>query len=259
MGMWPPGPAERPARIGCAGAYGIDHRRVTIPVYLEAVPRKTFAGAIDWPGWCRSARDEEAALAALAAYAPRYAAAIGASGKGLPARVETGDFEIVGRLEGNAGTEFGVPSLPAPGDEEALSKAEAERLAAILEACGSAFDAAAKAAVGKELRKGPRGGGRDLPRIVEHVDEAASAYLREVGGKPGPGTGAAADRERARLRKAMLEAFFASVRGESPPPGPRRTRPYWPPRYLVRRAAWHLLDHAWEVEDRSRPLRADPG
>jgi hypothetical protein len=24
----------------------------------------------------------------------------------------------------------------------------------------------------------------------------------------------------------------------------------WPPRYVVRRAAWHVLDHAWEIEDR---------
>jgi hypothetical protein len=24
----------------------------------------------------------------------------------------------------------------------------------------------------------------------------------------------------------------------------------WPPRYFVRRVAWHVLDHAWEIEDR---------
>ena len=25
----------------------------------------------------------------------------------------------------------------------------------------------------------------------------------------------------------------------------------WPWRYVVRRIAWHVLDHAWEIEDRS--------
>ena len=233
-------------------------RTGTILVYLESVPRKAFAGAIDWPGWCRGARDEEAALAALASYVPRYATAIGGAAKGLPAAADPSDLEVVGRLKGNAGTEFGVPSLPAPGDEEALAMPEAERLAAILEACWSAFDAAAKAAAGVELRKGPRGGGRDLPKIVLHVDEADGAYLRELGGRLARDGAADAGKESARLRKAMLEAFVARVRGESPPPG-RRTRPYWPPRYFIRRAAWHLLDHAWEIEDRSLPPAADPG
>jgi hypothetical protein len=25
----------------------------------------------------------------------------------------------------------------------------------------------------------------------------------------------------------------------------------WPARYVIRRTAWHVLDHAWEIEDRS--------
>jgi len=25
----------------------------------------------------------------------------------------------------------------------------------------------------------------------------------------------------------------------------------WPARYAIRRTAWHVLDHAWEIEDRS--------
>jgi hypothetical protein len=25
----------------------------------------------------------------------------------------------------------------------------------------------------------------------------------------------------------------------------------WPPRYAIRRLAWHVLDHAWEMQDRS--------
>ncbi len=47
--------------------------RVSCPVYLEVGRRRTFAAALNWPGWCRSGKGEEAALEALAAYAPRYA------------------------------------------------------------------------------------------------------------------------------------------------------------------------------------------
>ena len=27
----------------------------------------------------------------------------------------------------------------------------------------------------------------------------------------------------------------------------------WTPRYAARRMAWHALDHAWEIEDRTEP------
>jgi len=35
---------------------------------------------------------------------------------------------------------------------------------------------------------------------------------------------------------------------EAPLKAPDRS---WPPRYAARRIAWHALDHAWEIEDRS--------
>jgi hypothetical protein len=25
----------------------------------------------------------------------------------------------------------------------------------------------------------------------------------------------------------------------------------WPARYAIRRCAWHIVDHAWEIEDKS--------
>ena len=50
-------------------------------------------------------------------------------------------------------------------------------------------------------------------------------------------------------RKAMLEALAASARGEVPEEGPRGGK-RWTGRYFVRREAWHVLDHAWEIEDR---------
>jgi hypothetical protein len=46
-------------------------------------------------------------------------------------------------------------------------------------------------------------------------------------------------------RKAITDAIRASAGGTQF--GEKR----WPPRYVARRMAWHLLDHAWEIEDRS--------
>ena len=44
-----------------------------ISIYLEIGQKKTFACAIDWPGWSRAGRDESSALQALLDSAPRYA------------------------------------------------------------------------------------------------------------------------------------------------------------------------------------------
>ena len=46
---------------------------INLDGYLETGQKRTFAGALDWPGWCRSGRDEASALQALFEYASRYA------------------------------------------------------------------------------------------------------------------------------------------------------------------------------------------
>ena len=58
--------------------------------------------------------------------------------------------------------------------------------------------------------------------------------------------------EHHRLQLRMLEALAASVRGEVPQEGPRGGKK-WSGRYFVRREAWHVLDHTWEIEDRAEP------
>ena len=55
--------------------------------------------------------------------------------------------------------------------------------------------------------------------------------------------------EAGRVRRAMFDALEAGLRGEIPERGPRGGK-MWTPRYFVRRVAWHMLDHAWEIEDR---------
>jgi hypothetical protein len=52
------------------------------------------------------------------------------------------------------------------------------------------------------------------------------------------------------LRATLVDALTAVSRGE-PLANPNKARKRWPARYAVRRAAWHVLDHAWELEDRS--------
>jgi hypothetical protein len=220
-----------------------------LDVYVEAGTKRVFAGAVDWPGWCRSARGEQAALQALVDYLPRYVAAMGASGRGVPRPRAVSDLHVSQRLKGDATTEFGAPSRAPKADGRPLDAAELKRQVKLWRACGAALDAAATAAKGKELAKGPRGGGRELDAIVAHVFEADRAYLRLIGGRfPKPQGGAAGAMPA--LRDAMVDALEARARGE-PPAHPRRSGTYWSPRYFVRRSAWHALDHAWEIEDRA--------
>lgn len=211
-------------------------------VYVETGAKRVFAGALEWPGWCRGGRDEGSALEALLAYAPRYAAALKRTRLGFRA---PSDLRVVERLPGDATTDFGAPSGAPAIDAEPMSEAGLRRAQAILRACWRAFDAAADAATGTELRTGPRGGGRDLDRIVEHVVGADGGYLRMIGAKPGPEQEAGPEP----MREAILDGLGTAVR-DGVPPSPRGGK-RWTPRYFVRRSAWHVLDHAWELEDRT--------
>jgi hypothetical protein len=221
----------------------------SVAIYLEVGAKRTFASAVDWPGWSRGARTEQEAVAALAAYGDRYQAVVRSAAPKFTAPKDTSEFKIVKRLKGNAGTDFGVPSLGLPSDGAPIPAAELERLARILEACWDAFDRAAKSAKGLELRKGPRGGGRDLDKMMGHVVEADQAYMAQLGARP-PKSGAGRAIKPSDLHAAMLAAFRARVRG-LPFADPRATKNPWTPRYFARRVGWHVLDHGWEIEDRA--------
>ena len=227
----------------------------SVAVYLEVGSKRVFAGALDWPGWCRSGRDEDAALQALVAYGPRYAAALGSAGRGVEPPADPSAISVVERLRGDAATDFGVPGVAPAADDRPLNDAELERLTGLLRASWRKFDRTARAARGKELRKGPRGGGRELEAIVEHVLEAEGAYLSRLGERFKRSPEAELTDEMERLRTSILAALSDRAHGVPPPPSRRRSR-LWTPPYAVRRSAWHALDHAWEIEDRSAP-RAD--
>ncbi len=158
-------------------------------------------------------------------------------------------FKVVKRVKGNATTDFGVPAIGIPSDGAPLAKAELERLERVLAACWSALDRAAKNARGLELRKGPRGGGRDLDTIVEHVSGAEDMYITKLGARAPKAAGKRTVRPND-VRDAILAALRATALG-LPVAEPSRVKSLWTPRYFVRRAAWHVLDHVWEIEDRA--------
>ncbi|HYF65154.1 MAG TPA: hypothetical protein VD886_20170 [Herpetosiphonaceae bacterium] len=219
-----------------------------IEVYLERGKKRTVAGVLGWPGWCRAGGDEDEALAALQAAGQRYADVLDAAGINVPVPADGSAFAVVERLAGKGATDMGIPVIPPSLDADPVDAKDMERLQAILKACWKALDKAAEHAEGKTLRLGPRGGGRDLDGILEHVRGAEQGYLASLGGKaPKDKDGQPDDQA---VRKAILETLEASARGEIPAKGPRGgTR--WSPRYCVRRMAWHILDHIWELEDRA--------
>jgi hypothetical protein len=220
-----------------------------IEIYLEVGQKKVFAGALDWPGWCRAAGDEATALAALAAYAPRYARIFSRSKVDFVSPDGPAAFAVIERLKGSSTTDFGAPDQAPTRDAEPFDEAARERSEAILAAIWRAFDRTVAAAEGKELRKGPRGGGRDLDGVVRHVLGADAAYLRRVAQRFSGDEGAPLDTELRRTRGAIRAALEAGAHGEIPAKGPRGGA-LWTPRYFVRRVAWHNLDHLWEIEDR---------
>jgi len=220
-----------------------------IDIYLEAGAKRVLASALDWPGWCRGGRDRAAALQALVDYGPRYARVLRGARLGFHAPTAASAFAIVEIIKGNATTDYGVPALAPSADARPVDDAELRRLESILRACWRAFDRAAEAAEGRKLSVGPRGGGRDLNRMKEHVQGAEGSYLSSLGGKLSLADDVPLDEKLRLTQQAVLKALPAAARGEFPARGPRGGL-RWSPRYFVRRAAWHVLDHAWELEDR---------
>jgi hypothetical protein len=217
-----------------------------VTVGAEVTRNKAFASALDWPGWSRAGKTPEDAVAALAAYFDRYAAVVRLAKLDFPLDASVA-FDVTEETDGNASTEFGIPEIRFKADSRRTTTRDGDQLAAIVDAAWTIFDRVVAGAPA-ELRKGPRGGGRDRDKIVEHVVGADGGYARVLGLK-----GNEVDpRDRAAvadLRKRMLEAIREPSDG-SPIAGKK-----WPPRYAARRVAWHALDHAWEIEDRSDPER----
>ncbi len=220
-----------------------------INVVLEIGKTRVIAGVLDWPGWCRSARDEASALQALVNYRPRYAQMLAGTDQLFLAPADVSWMAVTVRQAGNATTDYGTPTAIFEADKQPVEEKELERYQTVIRACWQALDVAAARAVGKELKKGPGGGGRDLEVMLYHVLMAEQEYLKRLGCKPAKVDEGNLSQAFEETRRAGQEALGKAVRGELPKQGPRGGT-IWPARFYVRRSVWHILDHAWEIEDR---------
>ncbi len=221
-------------------------------IYLEIGQKKVIACALAWPGWCRSGKDEGAALTALLATAPRYATILAQAQVEFQPPKRLADLVVVEQLVGNSTTDYGVPNIAAAADQPSVTAGDVEHFQALLTAYWQALVQTVATAQGRALRKGPRGGGRDLDGIVQHLLHANDSYIRRLSFSHKTPSDVVADdvpHEAARTQQAIGEALAVALRGDLPARGPRGGA-IWLPRYFVRRAGWHLLDHIWEIEDR---------
>ena len=215
---------------------------VRVMIELGSKKPVAVASAFDWPGWDRSGKSEADALQVLAFYRPRYAkiAKLAGLAKEFSA---AGEVAVVERVKGSGMTDFyGLSYKSARPEYEPISAAACERKIALLRASWKYFDDVASR-VSAELRKGPRGGGRDRDKIIRHAN---GAEIYEFATKVGVKTPLDA-RERPNDLRAHRDAFCAAIR-EYNARGPlART---WTVQFVIRHSAYHMLDHAWEMEDR---------
>jgi hypothetical protein len=213
-----------------------------VAVFIEPGHKWVFASALEWPGWARRGRTEDLAMQALRDYLPRYTTVVRRARLEPPAAV----FAVAERHpEPGASADFGSLHEIAGSERRALPPDRGCRLAALLEAAWAAFDEGAGTAP-VHLRKGPRGGGRDTAQIVTHVREAEAMYARKMGlpRNKAPADKAPADDLASALRSRIAAALCEPASLAAPPGA-------WPLRYAARRIGWHVLDHLWEIEDKS--------
>jgi len=213
-------------------------------VAIEYGPRgkKVVAAAIAWPGWERGAATDDRAIEKLEDYRDRYAPV--AEIAGLRAEFDAiGDLQVADRYEGTGTTDFwGITTNVPEFERGQISEEECERRIAILQACWAYFDDVLSR-VSEELRKGPRGGGRNRFEILNHTYGSERTQMAPKIGVQTP-QGAMLTPEGLRTHR---EQFVEAIRAYNREGKSART---WPLQFLIKRTCYHLLDHAWEMEDK---------
>jgi hypothetical protein len=214
-------------------------------VMLEIGPKgkRVVAFAPDWPGLERGGKTEEAAIARLQAYLPRYApvATLAGMGAQFPA-TSAATVDMVERYPGTGSTDFwGISFAFSESDQQAMSSEELEHDLTLMQACWTFFDAV-RSRVSAEMQKGPRGGGRDRDRIVRHTLGAEQDFAAKLGVRA-PDDALVTDEG----LRAYRDTYCAAIR-EFHAQG--KSARNWPLRYLIRHTAFHTLDHTWEMEDK---------
>jgi hypothetical protein len=213
-------------------------KRGMTDIYVELAGKKAIAWSLEWPGWCRIRTSEEAAVQALIDTEERYRLIAQRAGLSFA----PGDLVVVERLPGDANTAWGVPSVLASAETRPIDAVTAQRNVALLRASWDLLEEVV-AASPAELRKGPRGGGRDRDEIRRHVIEAERVYGRKIGVR-----NKAFEVNDLSALKAMREEIAAML--SMPSTGEPLVSSGWNASYTVRRMAWHVVDHIWEIEDR---------
>jgi hypothetical protein len=219
---------------------------MTIRTVIERGPkgRRSAAFCVDWLGWSRGARSAELAVETLESYRERYRPV--ADLAGLAGEFDTaGPLEIVEDRVGPGSTDFwGISFAPSATEQDPMGEAALERGIALLRACWTYFDAVA-ARVSPEMRKGPRGGGRDRNQIIRHTIRTESEDFAKRIGLRIPEEGALTPDALRRFREDYVAALRAYNNGQV-----KRRMKSWTLPFLIRHSAFHMLDHAWEMEDK---------
>lgn len=212
-------------------------------VILEVgAKRRVVAGATDWPGLDRWGTTEDDALRKLSIYVPRYADVAERAGMAADYARQR-ELDVIERAPGSSSTDFwGIAHVPSQTERTVLPAADLERRLDLVRAGWSYFDDVA-AASAPELVPGSRGGGRDRDRIIRHVyGSEADQFSRRVEVRTPLDVVLTRDG-----LVAHRAAFLDAIRAYNADGRPART---WPIQFLIRRVAHHVLDHAWELQDR---------
>ncbi|HKD96435.1 MAG TPA: hypothetical protein VKB69_02430 [Micromonosporaceae bacterium] len=206
--------------------------------------KRAVAFGLDWPGWSRGAKTPELALETLEAYRQRYRPVAVLAGMAVEFDA-AGPLEVVEDQVGTGSTDFwGISFAPSSTEHGPMTEAELERGVALLRACWQFFDEVA-ARVSPQMRKGPRGGGRDRDRIIRHtIRNESEEFAKQVGLRVPEEAALSPEGLRAH-RTSYVEAMRAYNAGEID----KRMRSWTLP-FLIRHSAFHNLDHAWEMEDK---------
>lgn len=206
--------------------------------------KRAVAFALDWPGWSRGAKTAEIALETLESYRERYRLVASLAGM-------DGDFDAAGPLQivedkvGTGSTDFwGISFSPSATERDPMGEAALERGITLLRACWAIFEGVA-ARVSPDMRKGPRGGGRQRDEIMRHVIRVESLDFAKQVGLQIPENPVLSASELPQYREDYVAAMRTYNAGEV-----KRRMRSWTLPFLVRHTAFHTLDHAWEMEDK---------
>jgi hypothetical protein len=219
---------------------------VPVRTVLEHGPKdkKVVAFAVDWPGWSRGAKTPDEALATLESYRRRYRP-IAVRARMAKEFDAAGPLVVVEDRIGTGSTDFwGISFSPSSFEQGPMTKKEFDRKIALLRASWSFFDGVG-ARVSAEMAKGPRGGGRDRDKIIRHTIRTESEDFAKRVGLRVPEDSTLTVEGLLGYRKAYVAAMRAYNVGEGKP---MRS---WTLPFLIRHSAFHVMDHAWELEDKN--------